>query len=69
MVVALDLEDDRPAVADVDCARILAWALEHVRAALRQARQEHARMLVSAVLGPQRREETQLGIGGLTPEA
>src|SRR5256885_1525633 len=69
MVVALDLEDHRPAVTDVDRARILAGPLEHVRAALRQARQEHARMLVGAVLGPERREETQLGIGGLAPEA
>src|SRR4029450_2037621 len=69
MVVALDLEDDRPAVADVDRAGVLAGALEHVRTALRQARQEHARVLVGAVLGPERREETQLGIAGLTPEA
>ena len=35
MIVALDLEDDRPAVADIDRARVLARALQDVRARLR----------------------------------
>src|SRR5262249_597112 len=53
MIVALDLEDHGPAVADVDRARVLARSLQDVRAALRQARQEDARVLVGAVLGPE----------------
>jgi len=36
MIVAPDLEDDRPAVADVDRARVLARPLQDVRAGLRQ---------------------------------
>jgi hypothetical protein len=69
MIVALDLEDDRPAVADIDRARVLARALQDVRAGLRQAREEDARVLVGAVLRPERREETELGVGRLAPEA
>src|SRR5262249_56666899 len=43
VIVALDLEDDRPAVADVDRARVLTWPLQHVWARLGQPREEHAR--------------------------
>src|SRR4029453_4510 len=51
MIVALDLEDHGPAVADVDRAGVLAGPLQHVRAALRQAGEKDARVLVGAVLG------------------
>src|SRR5437879_13708775 len=50
MVVALHLEDDRPAVADVHGARVLAGTLEQVRRARGQPAQEHTGVLVGAVL-------------------
>ena len=53
MVVRLDLERDRPAVADRDRARVLARAHQHPRALGGQAPQQLARVLVGAVLGPQ----------------
>ena len=50
MVVALDLERDRLAVAEIDDARVLARALEHARRVGREALQEQRRVLVAAVL-------------------
>ena len=60
MVVALDLEGGRLAVAQVDHACVLARALEDARAVGREAAQEERRMLVAAVLRPEEREDGQL---------
>ena len=60
VVVRLDLEDGRQAVADVDGAGVLARALHHPRAGGRQRLQVHARALVAAVLRPHHREQAQL---------
>ncbi len=62
VVVALDLEREREAVADVDHAGVLAGALQHARAARRQAPQLGARVLVAAVLGPEQREHGELEV-------
>jgi hypothetical protein len=64
MIVAFDLEHHRPAVADVDGTGVLAGPLEHGGTALREPTQKGPRMLVGAVLGPQRGEETQLSVRG-----
>src|SRR5437588_440095 len=68
MVVALHLEDHRPAVADLHGPRVLAGALQQVRGPRGQPTQEHARVLVGAVLGPEGGEETELGVGRLAAE-
>src|SRR5690242_8955575 len=60
MVVALDLEDRREAVADVDGARVLTRALNHAGTGRRQRLQVNARALVAAVLGPHPREDAEL---------
>jgi hypothetical protein len=60
MVVALDLERDRLAVADVDDAGVFAWPLEDTVSRTGQPLQEERRMLVAAVLGPQEREDREL---------
>ena len=65
VVVRLDLERNRPAVADRDRARVLARAHQHPLALGRQAPQQLARVLVGAVLGPQQREHRQLDVVGL----
>jgi hypothetical protein len=63
MVVALHLEHDDPAVADVDHAGVLARAEDDVRPRRRQPAQMHAAGLVRAVLAPQHAEYAQLGPG------
>ena len=68
VVVRLDLEGDRPAVADGDRAGVLARAHEHAVALGRQAPQELARVLVGAVLGPEEAEHRQLDVVGLATE-
>ena len=68
VVVRLDLEGDRPAVADRDRAGVLARAHQHARALGRQPAQELARMLVGAVLGPQQAEHRQLDVVRLAAE-
>ena len=68
MVVRLDLEDRRQAVADVDRAGVLARPLQHLRPFGRQRFQVHARALVAAVLGPHHREDPELGQVRLTTE-
>ena len=60
MVVALDLERDRLAVAEVDHAGVLAGPLEHAVAGRRQPPQQQRRVLVAAVLRPEQREDGQL---------
>ena len=61
VVVRLDLEDRRQALADVDRAGILARPLQHLRPFGRQRLQVHARALVAAVLRPHHRENAELG--------
>ena len=65
MVVRLDFEDRRQAVADVDDAGVLARSLQHALAGRRQLLQVDPRALVAAVLGPHDREDAELGFGGL----
>ncbi len=62
VVVALDLEGDRLALAEVDHAGVLARPLQHARARGRQPAQEQGRMLVGAVLGPKEREDGELEV-------
>ena len=61
VVVALHLEHDRLAVADIDHAGVLARPLDHPRRLGRQAPQMDARGFVRAVLVPHRRENPELG--------
>jgi hypothetical protein len=60
MVVALDLERDREAVADIDDAGVLAGPLQNAISTRGQPLQERRRMLVAAVLGPQERKDREL---------
>ena len=69
VVVALHLEDQRHPfpiwpVADVDDARVLARAADHLRAGGGQGAQPLLRGLVGAVLVPHRREDAELGQRG-----
>ena len=60
MVVALDLEGDRLAVAEVDDSGVLARALENAGRVGRKPLEEERRVLVAAVLRPQEREDREL---------
>ena len=68
VVVGLDLEGDRVAVADVDRAGVLARPHHHPLALGRQPPQQLARVLVGAVLGPEQAEHRQLDVVRLAPE-
>jgi hypothetical protein len=68
MVVRLDLEGDRLALAEVDHAGVLARPLQHALAGARQALQQARRVLVAAVLRPEQREDRQLEVVGVAPE-
>ena len=68
MVVALDLERDRLAVAQVEHAGVLAGPLEHALARRRQPLQEQRGVLVPAVLRPEQRENGELEMVRLAPE-
>ena len=68
VVVGLDLEGDRLAVADVDRAGVLAGPHHHPLALGRQPAQQLARVLVGAVLGPEQAEHRQLDVVRLAPE-
>ena len=68
VVVRLDLERDRPAVADRDRPGVLARAHQDALALGRQSAQQLARVLVGAVLGPQEAEHRQLDVVRLAPE-
>ena len=62
VVVAFDLECDRPAVADVDHAGVFFACLDqNVRAGGRKFFQLSARIFVGAMLAPHDREDPQLG--------
>ena len=66
--MALDLERDRLAVAEVDDARVLARALEDARRVGREALQQERRVLVPAVLRPEEREDGELEVVRLALE-
>ena len=68
VVVGLDLEGDRVAVADVDGAGVLARPHHHPLALGRQPPQQLARVLVGAVLGPEQAEHRQLDVVRLAPQ-
>ncbi len=73
VIVRLDLEGHRPAVADVDHAGVLTDAGEHrglhlVGGGLTEVAQMHLRRLVRAVLAPHHRVHRELGVGGPTAE-
>ncbi len=71
VVVRLDLERDRPSVADVDDARVLLARLHEDAAEIlgrafllgREALEQGPRVLVRAVLRPHNREDPKLGEG------
>ncbi len=62
VVVRLDLERNRLAVAEVDHARVLSRPLEHALAGARQPAKERRRVLVAAVLRPEEREDGKLEV-------
>ena len=62
VVVALDLEGDRLALAEVDDSCVLAGSLEDARRVGREALQEPRRVLVAAVLRPEEREDRELEV-------
>ena len=62
VVVRLDLERDREALAEVEDAGVLAGPLEHALAGRRQPAQQRRRVLVAAVLRPEQREDRQLEV-------
>ena len=71
VVVRLDLEGDRPAVADVDDAGVLAHADEQrvgLRRLLAELAQVDLRGLVGAVLAPHHRVDRELGAGRAAAE-
>ena len=68
VVVRLDLERARQAVADRHRARVLARAQHEPRTLGRQRLQQPPRVLVAAVLGPHQREHGQLDLVRLAPE-
>ena len=62
MIVALDLERDRPAIADIDDARVFfAGFHENIRPGRRKFFQLAPRVFVGAMLAPHDRENAQLG--------
>src|SRR5262249_41830449 len=68
MVVRLDLEDDRPTLADLHGPCVLARALQDAWARGRKLTQERLRGLVRAVLGPEHTEHAELDTAGLAAQ-
>ena len=68
VVVALDLEGDGLALAEVDDACVLAGALQDARRLGREALEEERRVLVAAVLRPEEREDGELEVVRLALE-
>ena len=64
MVMRLDLERDGEAVADGDDPGVLPGALQDPGGLGREGLQDGARVLVGAVLAPERADDPQLGEGG-----
>jgi hypothetical protein len=60
--VRLHLEGDRGPVAEVEDARVLAGSLENALAGRRKPLEEARRVLVSAVLRPEQREDRELEV-------
>ncbi len=68
VVVRLDFERDRPAVADVHGPGVLAGALQDMRTLGRKASQHAPGVLVGAVLAPHQAEHHEFGIGRRAPD-
>jgi hypothetical protein len=68
MVVRLDLEGDRGAVAEVEHSCVLTGALEDALTCGRQPLQEPGGVLVAAVLRPEEREHRELEMVRVAPE-
>jgi hypothetical protein len=68
MVVRLDLERDRLALAEVDHAGVLAGPLQDALAGGGEPLQQAGGMLVPAVLRPEQREDRELEVIGLAGE-
>ncbi len=68
VVVALDLEADGLAVAEVDHAGVLTGALQDAFPLGGKPFQQEGRMLVAAVLRPEEREDRQLEVVRLAPQ-
>jgi hypothetical protein len=68
VVVALDLEGDGLALAEVDDACVLAGALENAGRFRREALEKQGRVLVAAVLRPEQREDGELEVVRLALE-
>ena len=62
VVVRLDLERDRLALAEVEHAGVLARPLQHALARRGQPLQQRRGVLVAAVLGPEQREDRELEV-------
>jgi hypothetical protein len=62
VVVALDLERDRLAAAQVEDAGVLARALEDTLPRRRQPPKQQRRVLVAAVFRPEEREDRELEV-------
>ena len=68
MVVRLDLEGDRRAVAEVEHSRVLARPLQDALAGRRQPPEQRGRVLVAAVLRPEKGEDRELEVVRVAPE-
>ena len=69
VIVTFDLERDRPAIADIDNARIFFARLhENVRSGGRKFLQLFARIFVGTMLAPHHRENPELGEVRFAPE-
>jgi hypothetical protein len=68
VVVRLDLERDRRAVAEVEDARVLAGSLQDALASRGQPLQERGGVLVAAVLRPEEGEDRELEVVRVAPE-
>src|SRR5262249_51490251 len=68
MVVRLNFENRRQAIADVHSPCVFSRSLEDLRALRGESLQVHARTLVAAVLGPHHGEDAELRQVGLAPE-
>jgi len=68
VVVRLDLERDRGAVAEVENSRIFARPLEHALARRGESLQEGGGVLVAAVLRPEERKDRELEMVRVSPE-
>ena len=68
VVVALDLEADCLAVAEIEDARVLTGALQDAFPRGGKPFQQEGRVLVAAVLRPEEREDRQLEVVRLAPE-